>query len=73
MKQPDTALRAQLLERAQKLAAERGWHWLEPVEITPVYPAAWEIRTNAFRCGMNIRIILRESDFAVLQAGFLPR
>lgn len=73
VKQPDPALRAQLLDHARKVAIERGWHWLEPVEMTAVYPGAWEIRTNALSRGINVRMILRESDFAVLEAGYLLR
>ena len=73
MKQLDPMLRTRLLDRAQKLAAERQWLWREPVDITRVHPDAWEIRTNAICLGANIRIVLRESDLAVLEAFFLPR
>lgn len=73
MKQPDPALRLQLLERARIVAAQHGWDWRDPVEFTRVNLDAWQIRTNATSRGMNIRIVIRESNFAILEAGYLPR
>jgi hypothetical protein len=76
MRTPDDTLRAQLISRAQKLAEERGWTWLDPVEVTSAahrgHPV-WIIRTNAVSRGRNARIVLRQSDHAVIQAGYLSR
>ncbi len=76
MIQPDAALRDQLIERARKLAEERGWTWREPVEITPAAhreEPVWVIRTNVLMLGQNVRVVLRRSDHAILEAGYLPR
>lgn len=66
-----------LLAIARGVAAERDWPWLDPVEIdlearSPEGPV-WLVRTNCSRRGMNVRISIRESDFAVVTARFLPR
>ena len=66
-----------LLEIARGVATERGWPWLDPVEVdlesrSPEGPV-WLVRTNCTKRGMNIRISIRESDFAVVSANFLPR
>lgn len=76
MRTPDDTLRAQLISLAQKLAEERGWTWLDPVEVTSAAHGGdrvWIIRTNAISLGRNVRIILRQSDHAVIQAGYLSR
>ena len=69
--------RARLLAVAHAAASERGWPWLEPVavdlEAVAERQRVWAIRTNCHNRGMNIRIVIRESDLAVLSAGFLPR
>lgn len=67
--------RPRLLEAARAHAEERGWPWLEPVDIrlSSISDRTWTIRTNARAVGMNVRILVRESDGAILQAGFLPR
>jgi hypothetical protein len=31
------------------------------------------VHTNCQRRGMNIRIVIREADFRVVRAGYLPR
>ncbi len=72
----DSSLRDDLLRQARKLADERGWTWREPVEVTsradrgePV----WVIRTNILMRSPSVRIVLRQSDLAVIRAGYLPR
>jgi hypothetical protein len=72
----DPTVRARLIEAARALAAERGWVWCQPVEVTPTShrgEAAWLIRTNAMAIGRNVRVVIRHSDQAILDAGYLPR
>jgi len=67
----------QLIEVARALATARGWPWLEPVDVRLTSSGAggrvWTIRTNGHEVGMNIRVVIRESDRSIVQAGFLPR
>ncbi len=69
--------REQLLEVAQRVAVACGWPWLEPVAIDVESAAAegrtWSVRTNCQQRGMNVVIVIRESDLRVVRAGFLPR
>ena len=69
--------RERLLEIAKSVAAERGWPWLEPVEVDLESSTAgkrvWAVRTNCYVKGQNVRIVVSEPDFAVVSAGFLPR
>jgi hypothetical protein len=71
------APREKLLEVARNVATACNWPWLEPVEITleSAVPEdrVWLVHTNSQRRGMNIRIAIRERDFSVVRAGFLPR
>ncbi|HMF98039.1 MAG TPA: hypothetical protein VKE96_27250 [Vicinamibacterales bacterium] len=72
----DQALRDELIEQARRVAEERGWTWREPVDVTegahdgePV----WIVRTNVLMRGVNVRVVVRRSDRAVVHAGYLPR
>ena len=69
--------RDKLIEVAQSVAAARGWPWHEPIEIKLESVAGgartWAVRTNCSRRGMNVRVVIREPDFAVVSEGFLPR
>jgi hypothetical protein len=69
--------RPRLLEIARGVAAQRGWSWLEPVDIrlssSGTAGRVWTIRTNAHEVGMNVQILIRESDGSIVQAGYLPR
>jgi hypothetical protein len=72
----DADLRDELIDQARQLAAERGWTWREPVEVTegahegePV----WVVRTNALMRSPSVRIMVRRSDREVVHAGYLPR
>ncbi len=69
--------RDKLLEVARNVATACGWSWLEPVEISLESGApgdrVWLVHTNCQQRGMNIRIAIREKDFSVVRAGFLPR
>jgi len=70
-------LRNQLLQAARQYAENQAWPWLEPIEVelADSVPGkrVWSVRTNAFAVGLNIRMRIRESDFAVVEAAFLPR
>jgi hypothetical protein len=73
---PDPVVRGQLIERAQKIAAERGWTWREPAEITAEAEkgeAVWVVRTNVMMRSPSVRVVLRRSDLSLVQAGYLPR
>ena len=68
--------RDDLLKKAQEIAAERGWVWREPVEITSAAyqgDAVWVVRTNTAMRSPSVRILFRQSDHQVLHAGYLPR
>jgi hypothetical protein len=73
----DDELRDRLLTVAQKYAEERGWPWRTPVEaqLTRVTPndRQWTVRTNLFAIGMNVRVVIREADLTIVEAGYLPR
>jgi hypothetical protein len=74
--QVERELRNQIINYARQLADERGWPWLEPVDIISASEggeAAWLIRTNILNRGQNIRITLRRSDLTPISCGFLPR
>lgn len=76
MRTLDDALRAQLIDLARKLATERGWTWLDPVTVTSAAhrdQPVWIIQTNILSRGRNVRVVLRQSDHAVVEAGYLPR
>jgi hypothetical protein len=72
----DEALRGELIEQARQVAVERGWTWREPVDVSegahngePV----WIVRSNAMMRSPSVRVAVRRSDRAVVQAGYLPR
>ncbi|HXU82329.1 MAG TPA: hypothetical protein VN914_13095 [Polyangia bacterium] len=67
--------RPRLLAAARAHAEQRGWPWLEPVDIrlTSAAERLWTIRTNAEAVGMNVRIVVRESDAVIVQSGYLAR
>jgi hypothetical protein len=73
---PDAALRDRLIEVARKIAHERDWPWYEPVEITAAAcggEPVWIIHTHVLMRGQNVRIVLRQSDHSLIEAGFLSR
>jgi len=72
----DPNLRDQLVEQARRLAAERGWTWREPVEVNSASyrgEAVWVIHTNTLMRSPSVRVVVRQSDNSVVQAGYLPR
>jgi len=77
MTTPTPDLRDRIIEVARHYAESRGWPWRLPVDATlsRSNPAdrQWTVRTNAFAIGMNARIVVRESDLSVIDAGYLKR
>jgi hypothetical protein len=73
----DDELRDRLVAVAQKYAEERGWPWRTPVEakLTRAIPneRQWTVRTNLFAIGMNVRVVIREADLTIVEAGYLAR
>jgi len=72
----DAALRDSLIEQARQVAADRGWTWREPIDVTEGAQGGepvWIVRTNAMMRGASARIVVRRSDRAVVDAGYLPR
>ena len=69
--------RQKFIAVGKAVAAAQGWPWIEPVEVrldrTTSDQRFWTIRTNASSRGRNIRLLIRESDLAVIEAAFLPR
>jgi hypothetical protein len=70
-------LKGKLLAIAKTIATEHGWPWIEPVTINIEKGVApqriFSVITNMHAVGCNIRMSIRESDFAVIEAVFLPR
>jgi hypothetical protein len=77
VKEPPPDPRPRLLAGARELASQRRWPWLEPVEISLSSSGTagplWTILTNSQARGMNVRIVIREADESIVQAGYLPR
>ena len=72
----DPNLRDQLIDKARQLAAERGWTWREPVEVTAAAERGepvWVVHTNVLMRSPSVRIVLRQSDHGLVRAGYLPR
>lgn len=77
MHQDDSEIRSRMVELARKHAEERGWPWRTPVEVklTRADPKdrRWTVRTNALAVGMNVRVVVREDDFTIVESGYLAR
>jgi hypothetical protein len=72
----DSTLRGQLIAAARAVAGARSWPWIEPVtiELDSISPERiWLVRTNCYSRGSNVRVRIRQSDQAILDAVFLPR
>jgi hypothetical protein len=70
-------IREKVLASARQYAESRGWPWLTPVEVTLTRAVPsdrqWTVKTNAFAVGRNVRIVVREADLSVVDAGYLMR
>jgi hypothetical protein len=72
----ENQVREKLLQIGRAFAAENALPWLEPVQVSlsrAVPPREWSIRTNADGKGCNIEMVIREADWSIVRAGFLPR
>jgi hypothetical protein len=69
--------RERLLEVAKAFVTTQSWPWIEPVEVrlssTPSGERAWSIRTNVQARGRNVRLLIREADFTVIESAYLAR
>lgn len=67
------------LARARALAEERGWPWLEPVEVSRerslvvVGRERWVVTTHVGYRGASARIVMNADDGSIVSAGYLPR
>jgi hypothetical protein len=72
----DDSLRERLVEQARSVAAERGWTWREPVEVSAEAERGepvWIVRTNVMMRSPSVKIVFRQSDLTLVHAGYLPR
>ena len=70
-------IKEQILEVAKAFVTDQSWPWIEPVEVLlrpmPSGEKAWSVRTNVYAKGRNVRLLIRESDFSVIDFAYLPR
>lgn len=74
----DDQTKQAVLEAAREYALGRGWPWQTPVEVRLTRNASpddrqWTVNTNIFAAGRNARIVVRERDMVVIEAGDLAR
>jgi hypothetical protein len=72
----DQELSNKLTEIARRHAEERGWAWIGDAQITSESfkrEAVWAVHSNAMMRGINVRVLIRKSDGAIVQSGYLPR
>jgi hypothetical protein len=64
---------------ARRAAEAKGWPFVEPLLVMRKKPwfrsegGSWEIFTNRFAIGGNVRIVLDDRTGAVLAEGFVRR
>ena len=61
---------------ARRVAAERGWVWLDPPVADYRKPlfrktGLWEILSNGARRGTNVRVLIDDASGEVLEAGYV--
>jgi hypothetical protein len=67
------------LALAKRAAEEKGWPFIEPTLVMRRKPwlrkhgGTWEIFTNRFAVGGNVRVVIDDVTGAVLELGFLRR
>jgi hypothetical protein len=66
------------VERAKRLAHERGWVWQDPAStlfrrrwLRP--GGRWEILSNALALGAKVRVVLDAESGEILEQGDIPR
>jgi hypothetical protein len=66
-----------ILEVAKAFLIDKPCPWLEPVEVqltsTSSGERAWSVRTNIYAKGRSARLLIRESDFSIIEFGYLSR
>jgi|GEM_PF-2763799 len=70
-------IKEQVVKVAKSFVADQSWPWIEPVEVQlqsmPSGERAWSVRTNVYARGRNVRLLILESDFSVIDSAYLPR
>jgi hypothetical protein len=70
-------IKEQIIKVAKSFVSDQSWPWIEPVEVQlrslPSGEKVWSVRTNMYAKGRNVRLIIRESDFSVVDSAYLPR
>jgi len=72
----DAELQARLVTMAAELARRNGWTWLGPVNVKAGMEKgepAWIVESHYRMRGVNVVVVFRRSDLAVLRSGWLPR
>ena len=69
----------QAIAATKKLADEKGWTWLEPVEARLrkrwIFwgPRRWDILSNCRGRGCNVHVVIDDETGAVCEQAYLPR
>ena len=68
----------QAIEKAQQVALEEGWAWVDPATATLRRPwlgkgGRWEVFSHALGLGPKVRVVLDAETGAVLDRGYIPR
>jgi hypothetical protein len=73
----DKEVQNRVLAVAQKYAEDQGWPWRSPIDVklTRADPKdrQWTVKTNAFAVGMNVRVVVRETDLTIVESAYLRR
>jgi len=71
----DPELSEKLIEIARSHAEERGWTWIGDAMIVNASfksEAVWSVRSNATWRGINVSVMIRKSDLAIVHSGYAP-
>jgi hypothetical protein len=70
---------AEAIERARRVANERGWSWVGAVRVSASLlaatfgPRAYEVLSNAGRRGSNVRVVVDVDSGKILDAVYFER
>jgi hypothetical protein len=70
---------AEAIERARRVANERGWSWVGAVRVSASLlaamfgPRAYEVLSNAGRRGCNVRVVVDVDSGEILDAVYFER